>query len=100
MSNNISLIAQPQPITTKRDSGAGAVAVTPDDSVQLTRTRALYVGTSGGDLTVVHPINPDGSPNVLLTPITYANAPVGYHPLQVILVMDTGTDVSDIVAIY
>lgn len=66
------------------------VAVTPDDDNDLTvDAKALYIGT-GGDLTII-PINND-------TPVTLANHPIGYCPVQVRRVMETGTDADDIVA--
>lgn len=72
-------------------SATGGQAVTPHDTNELEAiTRALYVGTAG-DLTVVMR---DG------TELTFANAPVGWHPLRVKIVMNTGTDADDIVAVW
>lgn len=70
-------------------SGRG-VAVTPGSTTFLP-TKGLYVGTAG-DLEVVG--SEDGE--TFLIP----NAPVGYHPLHVIAVLDGNTTASDIVALY
>lgn len=71
----------------------GAYTVTPDDDNDLpTAAKALYVG-SPGDLTVV-PINAAVEDAVL-----FANHPIGYCPIQVSRVMETGTDADDIVAL-
>ncbi len=85
---------------TRRDSAQASDPITKSDSTQFQQTIGLYVGTSGGNLVVVHPFLADGSPNTALSPRTIPNAPVGYHPLSVIMVMSTGTGVSDIVALY
>lgn len=74
-----------------RDVGAyKALSVTPSDATILEVTRSLYVGVTG-DL-AVH--TADGQT------ITFKNAAVGYHPLQVDQVMSTGTTASQIIALY
>jgi len=67
-----------------------AVAVTKSDATIIAPTRALYVGVAG-DLVVTMA---DGE-----TPITFSNAPVGYHPLQVTQVLNA-TAATNIVALY
>jgi hypothetical protein len=67
------------------------VAVTPHDSTIIPATRALYIGVTG-DLTVVFAGGGSG--------ILFNAAPVGILPVQVIQVLDTGTDATDIVALY
>ena len=70
-----------------------AVAVTPSDTVDLTTyAKALYVG-SAGDLAILPVNNTDGNP------VTLANHPVGYCPIQVRRVYSTGTIASGIVAL-
>lgn len=71
---------------------AGA-AVSPSDTVDLTTyAKALYVG-SAGDLKIL-PVNNDDS-----SPVTLANHPVGYCPVQVRRVYSTGTTASGIIAL-
>lgn len=90
-----------RPISVETASAAAAVAVTPSDSTQLQRTRGLYVGTAGGDLSVVMALTTDGEAGSASgSTVTIPNAPVGYHPLQVIMVLSTGTGVTNIVALY
>lgn len=68
-----------------------AVAVTPNDSTDLTVVpRALWVG-GAGDLSV---IMRDGS-----SPVTFTGITVGYHPLRVSRVRATGTTATNIVAL-
>ncbi len=92
------LTLNPTQIETPRDPGVAFEPVTPNDDTLIPRTRALYVGTAGGDLTFLPVMKVDGSPATDVR--TIPNAPVGYHPIQCVKVMDTGTDVSDIVAVY
>lgn len=72
-------------------SAHGAVAVTASDATIIPVTRALYVGTSG-NLTVRMA---DGQTSVL-----FSNVPAGIFPVQVDMVMSTGTTASSIVALY
>jgi hypothetical protein len=67
-----------------------AAAVTPSDSVDLPAvTTGLYVGTSGNiQVTMM-----DG---VILT---FANVPVGWHPIRVKRVWSTNTTASNIIAV-
>jgi len=59
-----------------------AIQITPSDSSDLpTATRALYVGTSG-DLRVTM---------LSGSVVTLTGAPVGWHPLRVTRVWQTGT---------
>lgn len=73
---------------------AGAVAVSPNDTTNLTfTTRGVYVGTTG-NLTVI--MQGDAS----LTPVTFASVQAGsLLPLRVIRVMTTNTTASNIVAV-
>lgn len=68
-----------------------AAAVTPHDTNAIETTRSLYVGGTG-NLNVVM----DGDTAATL----FVGAPVGYHPLQVIQVLSTGTTATSIVALY
>ena len=68
-----------------------ATAVTPSDATIIPITRSLYVGTTG-NLTVRMA---DQKASVL-----FSNVPVGIFPLQVDMVMATGTTASTIVALY
>lgn len=90
---------QAQQITSKRDSIVAGVAVSANDTATFQCTRCLFVG-SGGNLAVVHPTLPDGTGNSNSTVTTYINAPAGYHPLQVVAVMATGTSANNFVACY
>ncbi len=70
-----------------------AVAVSPSDTVDLTPyAKALYVG-SAGDLVIIPVNNADDAP------VTFANHPVGYCPVQVRRVKATGTIASGIIAL-
>lgn len=77
-----------------------AAAITPSDTAPVAigpaalYARALYVGVAG-DLTVI--MSDDRS--IAGVPVTFKNAPVGYHPLQVRMVMATGTAASSIVGL-
>lgn len=77
-----------------------AFAITPSDSDPLTViVRGIYVGTSG-DLTVLLANDNTGEDDVPDgTVITFANAPVGYHPLRCVMVMSTGTTADDLVGL-
>jgi hypothetical protein len=69
-----------------------AAVVTPSDTEDLDfASRALWVGTAG-DLTV--DLLESG------TAVLFANITVGWHPLRVTRVYDTGTDADDIVAVW
>lgn len=73
--------------------GGACVEVTPSDANDLATApcRALYVGTAG-DVTI-HDVDANT--------ITFANVPAGtVLPVKAMRVMNTGTDASDIVAIY
>lgn len=69
---------------------SSGVAVTTSDSTVLTATRALYIGVTG-DLSLV---GVDGVTYLLI------NVPVGILPVSVTKVRATGTDATDIVALY
>lgn len=81
-----------QPNTLGSVPGEDAGAVTPSDSVNLTRTaRALYIGT-GGNVVV---ITASG------TVVTFANVQTGtVLPVRASRVNATNTTASNIVAIY
>lgn len=68
----------------------GAIEVTPSDTTPFATCRSLYVGVTGS-LTVRMA---DGQT------VTFVGVAVGYHPLQVDMVLDTGTDADSIVALY
>jgi hypothetical protein len=72
-----------------------AVAVTPSDATVLPVTRGLYVGT-GGNLAVrmAGRAGQDGPT------ITFTNVVAGFIPLQVDMVLSTGTVASGIIALY
>ena len=72
------------------DPAAFAVAVTPDDDVVLTPTRALYIGGTGDVGVKMY-----GSENT----ITFPNVPVGILPIRVTKVM-AATGATDIVALW
>jgi hypothetical protein len=67
------------------------IALTPNDSTVLLPTRGLYVGVSG-DVKVV---SVDGND------VTFTSLAAGIiHPISCTLVYATGTDATNIVAIY
>lgn len=67
-----------------------AEAVTPSDTAELTiLSRALWVGVTGN----VKVTMKDGSV------VTFANLPVGWHPLRVKQVWSASTTASSIVAV-
>lgn len=71
----------------------GAVAVSPSNTVDLTTyAKGLYIGTAG-DLKIL-PVNNDDA-----APVTLANHPVGYCPIQVRRVYSTGTTAGGIIAL-
>jgi hypothetical protein len=67
-----------------------AVAVTPSDVETIPLTIGLYVGTAG-NLTVTMAGGND---------VTFPSCPAGFHPLQLIAVLATGTPATGIVALY
>jgi hypothetical protein len=67
-----------------------AVGVTTSDVTVIPVTRSLYIGVSG-DLAVRMS---EGST------ITFKNVPVGIFPIQVDQVLSTGTNASQIIALY
>lgn len=67
-----------------------AAAVTPADAALIPITCGLYVGVAG-NLTVTMA----GGANV-----TFPSCPAGFHRLQVIAVLATGTTASGIIALY
>lgn len=68
-----------------------AAAVTPSDTVDLaTASRALYVGSTG-DLRVT---------TVGGDTVTFADVPVGWHPIRARRVLATSTTATDIVACW
>ena len=72
-----------------RDPIVAASEAIPSDSADLNKvTRALYVGTAG-DIRVTLL---DGDT------VTFRTMPVGWHPLRVSRVWQTGTTASDIVS--
>lgn len=72
-------------------SAADFDEVTKSDTTVLQRTRGIYVGT-GGDLAVK---------SIRGTTCIFANVPDGtLLPIRVLQVLSTGTDASDIVALY
>jgi len=67
-----------------------AFAITPNDDTEITRTRALYVGTSG-DVKVT-------MANGAI--VTFSSLAAGIvHPISVIKVWSTDTDAEDIVGL-
>lgn len=79
-----------RPIATAQDG----VAVTPNDGADLPTgiCRALWIGGEGsGNLKIT---TADGSE------LVFAGVPVGFFPVAAKRVWDTGTDVTDIVALY
>lgn len=73
------------------DPGKYAQAVTPHDSTDLpSLTRALYVGSAGGNITAV--ING--------TAILFTAVPIGILPIQCSRVNATGTTSTAIVALW
>lgn len=70
--------------------GHGAVAVTTSDATVIPMTRALYVGTTGNVAVRMG----DGMT------ITFSTVPVGILPIQVDMVLSTGTTASNIIALY
>lgn len=72
---------------------SAAAAVTPHNSNELgTYARALWIGGAGGGALKVTTV--DGSV------IAFAGVPVGWFPIQAKIVWATGTDVTDIVAVW
>jgi hypothetical protein len=71
-------------------SAHGSATITPSDATVFPVCRELYVGVAG-DLTVRMA---DGMTQL------YTAAYAGYHPLQVDMVLATGTAATNIVALY
>lgn len=69
-----------------------AVAVTPNDSTNISTTVALYIGTAG--TLKVTCADSDS------TDCTFAAVSAGILPLKVIRVWSTGTSATNIVALY
>jgi hypothetical protein len=66
------------------------VAVTPSDSVNLAvPTRALYIGSSGGNITAIM----NGAP------VLFTNVQVGILPIRAERINATGTTATNIVAL-
>jgi len=73
------------------DPGKFAAAITPSDTVDLTAvTRAIYVGSAGGNITAI--IN--GSA------ILFTAVPIGILPIQCSRVNATGTTSTVLVALW
>lgn len=71
-------------------SARHAASVTASDATVIPMTRALYIGT-GGTLVVRMA---SGSQ------VTFSSVPNGVFPIQVDMVLSTGTTASSIVALY
>lgn len=68
-----------------------AEAVTPSDTVDLTRvSRALWVGVAGDVKVTMR----DGGANVV-----FSNMTVGWHPIRASRILSTGTTASSIVSV-
>lgn len=66
----------------------GAFAIAPHDTNELAEvTRSIYVGAAGALKVALH----DGST------VTYANLPVGRHPLRARRVFATGTTAASLI---
>ena len=75
----------------RSDPASNGIAVTPSDATVLDPpARALYVGVSG-DVRV----RTTGNDN-----LTFKNVPVGFFPVSVEKVFDTGTDAEEIIALW
>ena len=73
------------------DPGKYAAAVTPHDSTNLAATtRALYVGSAGGNITAI----------VNGVAILFVAVPIGILPIQCTRVNSTGTTSTNIVALW
>ena len=79
-----------------------ASAITPSDTTNVaigpagSYAKALYVGVTG-NITVI--TAGDITNGGLGTPVMFSNVPVGWFPVQVRAVMNTGTTASSIVGI-
>jgi len=70
-----------------------AIAITPNDSIDIAMTKSLYVGSAGA--LVVRLI---GAPT---TNVTFGAVPAGTTlPIRVVRVLNTGTAASSIVGLY
>ena len=79
---------------TARPKALGAEAVTPHDAEDITATSGLYVGVAG-NVTLTLAEMDDGDS------ITFVALAAGVlHPLVVKRVWATGTDATDILAVY
>ena len=85
------------------DQARLAFAVTPDDNNDLQHSsgtpsyaKGLYIGVTG-DVAVI--TAGDKSSNLAGTSVTFKAHPVGYMPVQVRRVMNTGTTAQNIVAL-
>lgn len=83
------------------DPARRVFAVTPSDTLDITNgagvnapqyADGLYIGVTG-NVTIIAAGDASG------TPVTFANHPVGYLPVQVRRVMATGTTAGSIVAL-
>jgi hypothetical protein len=73
------------------DPGKYAVAISPSNTVDLPApTRAIYVGSAGGNLVAVM----NG------VPITFTAVPAGILPIQCTRVNLTGTTATNLVALW
>ena len=73
-------------------SAHGAVAIIPNDSTVIPVTRAIYVGGTG-DIAVRTPDNE--------TSVVFRAVPAGViFPIQVDMVLTTGTTATNLVALY
>lgn len=77
-------------------SAHGAAVVTPSDATVIPVCRALYVGTTG-NLTVRMV---DSTTQGVGATVVFTNVAVGIFPIQVDMVLATGTTASGIVAMY
>lgn len=79
-----------------------ATAITPSDTLAVavgpagTYAKALYIGVSG-DVTVI--AAGDNTNSGAGTPVKFTGYPVGWLPVQVRAVMNTGTTASSIVGV-
>lgn len=71
-----------------------AATVTTSDSTVIPVTRALYIGVTGD--VAVRMAGTGDNPNT----VTFKNVPVGIFPIQVDIVLATGTTASQIIALY
>lgn len=73
------------------DPGKYAAQITPSDTVNLPApTRAIYVGSAGGAITVIM----NG------TPVQFLAVPLGILPIQCTRVNATGTTSTNLIALW